>query len=138
MGLLWNTTNEIDDKVREIFGDAENYLLVNKHNGVVKGLAQLLLSRVYYIWDNTRQYILYFNAKGISEKDTSGTLKGQFLLMPWHEIEDLAVEYKRNRAILTFTHLGKKLAYEIPFTGPIYKGNDTRLERLESIRWNRI
>lgn len=138
MGLLWNTTNEIDDKVREIFGDAENYLLVNKHNGVVKGLAQLLLSSVYYIWDNTRQYILYFSAKGISEKDTSGTLKGQFLFMPWHEIEDLAVEYKRNRAILTFTHLGKKLAYEIPFTGPVYQGNDTRLERLERVRWNRI
>lgn len=138
MGLLWNTTNEIDDKVREIFGDAENYLLINKHNGVVKGLAQLLLSSVYYIWDNTRQYILYFSAKGISEKDTSGTLNGQFLLMPWHEIKDLTLERKRNRAILTFTHLGKKLAYEIPFTGPIYKGNDTRLERLERVRWNRI
>lgn len=138
MGLLWNTTNEIDDKVREIFGDAEHYLLVNKYNAPAKGLAQLLLSSVYYMWDNTRQYILYFSAKGISEKGTSGTLKGQFLLMPWHEIEDLAVEHRRNRAILTFTHLGKKLAYEIPFTGSIYKGNDTRLERLEREDWRRI
>lgn len=138
MGLLWNTTNEIDDKVREIFGDAEHYLLVNKYNAPAKRLAQLLLWGLYYLWDNTRQYILYFDAKGISEKDTPGTLKGQFLLMPWHEIEDLTVERKRNRAILTFTHLGKKLSYEIPFTGPIYKGNDTRLERLEREDWRRI
>lgn len=138
MGLLWNTTNEIDDKVQENFGDTENHLLVNKHNDAAKGLAKLLLSTAYSIWDNTRQYILYFSAKGISEKETSGTLKGPFLMMPWHEIEDFAVERKRNRAILTFTHLGKKLSYEIPFTGAIYQGNDTRLERLERVRWNRI
>lgn len=86
MGLLWNTTNEIDDKLQEIFGDAEHYLLVTKYNAPAKRLAQWLLWGLYYLWDNTRQYILYFDAKGISEKGTSGTLKGQFLLMPWHEI----------------------------------------------------
>lgn len=89
MGLLMNTANEVAEKVKDNFKDDENYLFALKNNDVKTGLFKLILSKLYYTMDSARSFILYFNEKGINEKEISNTLKGNFVLMPWNEVADL-------------------------------------------------
>ena len=88
--------------------------------------------------DSARSFILYFNEKGINEKEISNTLKGNFVLMPWNEIGEFNVDLKSRKAIITLFHLGKKLLYEVPFSGTMAKSNKNMLENLVGKNFNRI
>ena len=138
MSLLMNTANEVAEKVKDNFNDDENYLFALKNNDVKTGLFKPILSKLYYTMDSTRSFILYFNKKGINEKEISNTLKGNFVLMPWNEVEDFVIDIKNNKANLAFSHLGKKLLYEVPFSGAIAKKNKNMLENLLGKNFNRI
>lgn len=138
MGLLTNELGDIRKKVQEVFGAGDNYLVVFKHNGVEKNLFKLIVSSVWYVMDNSRTFILYVDQKGIHEKEMTNSLKGNFLLMPWHEIEDFQVQSNRGKAILCFTHLGKEMAYEVPFSGKPFKDNWQNFNHLEGKDWHRI
>lgn len=138
MGLLMNTANEVAEKVKDNFNDDENYLFALKNNDVKTGLFKLILSKLYYTMDSARSFILYFNEKGINEKEISNTLKGNFVLMPWNEVEDFVIDIKKNKAILAFSHLGKKVLYEVPFSGAMAKKNKNMLENLLGKNFNRI
>ena len=48
MGLLFNTSDDMDKKVREKFGDDKSYLLVFKHNSPAKDISKFLLIGVIY------------------------------------------------------------------------------------------
>ena len=37
MGLLFNSNQEINEKIKSEFGDLDNHLLAFKHNGIKKG-----------------------------------------------------------------------------------------------------
>lgn len=139
MGLLFNSNQEINEKIKSEFGDLDNHLLAFKHNGIKKGLAKLLIiGGVYYTFDSNRTFILYFSNKGIHEEEISNSVKRDFLLMPWNEISSFELKTKKNKAILELVHIGKKIGYEIPFTGAIFKGNKENLQKLEGKDWNRI
>lgn len=138
MGLLMNTTNEVAEKVKDNFNDDENYLFALKNNDVKSGLFKLILSKLYYTMDSARSFILYFNEKGINEKEISNTLKGNFVLMPWNEVEDFVIDIKNNKANLAFSPLGKKLLYEVPFSGAMANKNKNMLENLLDKNFNRI
>lgn len=138
MGILFNDSKEIDKKVEEIFGDTFNYLLAIKHNDVKKGLAKLLVSNLFYTLDSNRTFILFFDEKGVHEKEISNSTKGNFLVMPWNEIESFDIKEKSNKALIELNHLGKKMAYEIPFTGKIFTKNEENIENLKSKNWNKI
>lgn len=58
--------------------------------------------------------------------------------MPWHEISSFELKLKNNKAILELVHIGKKIGYEIPFKGAIFRDNKENLQKLESKDWNRI
>ena len=138
MGLFINTANEVTEKVKENFNDDENYLFALKNNDVKTGLFKLILSKLYYTMDSARSFILYFNEKGINEKEISNTLKGNFVLMPWNEIGEFNVDLKSRKAIITLFHIGKKVLYEIPYTGTMAKSNKNMLEKLLGKNFNRI
>lgn len=139
MGLLFNSNQEINEKIKSEFGDLDNHLLAFKHNGIKKGLAKLLIiGGVYYTFDSNRTFILYFSNKGIHEEEISNSVKRDFLLMPWHEISSFELKLKNNKAILELVHIGKKIGYEIPFKGAIFRDNKENLQKLESKDWNRI
>lgn len=138
MGLLMNTASEISDKVKEDFNDDKNYLFALKRNDFKRGLLKLFLSRLYYTMDGARSFVLYFNEKGIYEKEISNTVKGNFVLMPWDEINDFTVDYKSSKANITLVHLGAKLLYEVPFTGSMAKGNKERLDDLQKKAYNKL
>ncbi len=138
MGILFNDSKEIDKKVEEIFGDTFNYLLAIKHNDVKKGLAKLLVSNLFYTLDSNRTFILFFDEKGVHEKEISNSTKENFLVMPWNEIESFDIKEKSNKALIELNHLGKKMAYEIPFTGKIFTKNEENIENLKSKNWNKI
>ena len=138
MGLLFNDVNEIKEKVYRDFGDEENYLVAMKHNDTKTGLAKLLSSNVFYTLDSNRTFILYFSPKGIYEKEMSNSVKGNFSLIPANEIEDFKVTYKSNKAIIEFYHIGKKVAYEIPYDGKIFVDNKKNLANLKDHNWNMI
>lgn len=138
MGLLMNTANEVAEKVKENFNDTENYLFALKCNDFKTGLFKLLLSKLYYTMDSARSFILYFNEKGINEKEISNTLKGNFVLMPWNEVGEFNVDLKSRKAIITLFHIGKKLLYEVPFSGAMAKSNKNMLENLLGKNFNRI
>lgn len=65
----------------------------------------------------------------------SNSLGRDFLFMPWHEIENLALEKGK---ILKINHLGKNLAYEIPFDGKIFKKNEENLSKLRDSDFMRL
>lgn len=138
MGLLMNTANEVAEKVKDNFNDDENYLFALKCNDFKTGLFKLLLSKLYYTMDSARSFILYFSEKGIYEKEISNTMNGNFVLMPWNEVEDFVVDIKNNKANLAFSHLGKKLLYEVPFSGAMANKNKNMLEDLLGKNFNRI
>lgn len=138
MGLLMNTANEVAEKVKENFNDTENYLFALKCNDFKTGLFKLLLSKLYYTMDGARSFILYFNEKGIYEKEISNTMNGNFVLMPWNEIGEFNVDLKSRKAIITLFHIGKKVLYEIPYTGTMAKSNKNMLEKLLGKNFNRI
>lgn len=138
MGLLMNTANEVAEKVKENFNDTENYLFALKCNDFKTGLFKLLLSKLYYTMDSARSFILYFNEKGINEKEISNTMNGNFVLMPWNEIGEFNVDLKSRKAIITLFHIGKKVLYEVPFSGAMAKKNKNMLENLLGKNFNRI
>lgn len=138
MGLLMNTASEIAEKVKEDFNDDKNYLFALKRNDLKRGLLKLFLSKLYYTMDSARSFILYFSEKGIYEKEISNSVKGNFVLMPWDEIENFTVDYKSSKANITLVHLGAELLYEVPFTGSMAKGNKERLDDLQKKAYNKL
>ena len=139
MGLLFNDNNEINEKIKNEFGNLDNHLLAIKHNGIKKGLAKLLIiGGLYYTLDSNRTFILYFSNKGIHEEEISNSLKRDFLFMPWNEISSFDVEVKNNKAIIELVHIGKRMGYEIPFNGKIFGTNKANFKKLEGKDWNKI
>lgn len=139
MGLLFNTSEEITDKVLETFDDKENYLVVFKHNDTKTDLFKwLAIGGLYYTTDSSRSFILNFSHRGIYEVEISNNMKKNFLIMPWNEISSFEIVKKNKKAIITFVHVGKKVSYEVPFTGKIANGNEERFAKLEEKEWNRI
>ena len=134
MGLLFNSNEEIEEKVKEAFGDEGAYLVVFKHNSAAKGLIKLLLSKLYYVFDSTRTFILHFGPKGIYESEMSNSLKKDFIFMAWNEIEDISIDYSYKN-ILKINHLGKVYQYEIPYKGKIFVNNEKNMEKLLDNDW---
>ena len=138
MGLLFNDNNEINEKIKNEFGNLDNHLLAIKHNDLKIGLAKLIASNIFYTLDSNRTFILYFSNKGIHEEEISNSLKRDFLFMPWNEISSFDVEVKNNKAIIELVHIGKRIGYEIPFNGTIFGTNKNNLKKLEAKDWNKI
>ena len=139
MGLLFNDNNEINEKIKNEFGNLDNHLIAIKHNGIMKGLAKLLIiGGLYYTLDSNRTFILYFSNKGIHEEEISNSVKGDFLFMPWNEISSFDIKVKNNKAIIELVHIGKRIGYEIPFNGKIFGTNKDNLKKLEEKDWNKI
>ena len=65
MSIFLTRNADIHHMVQKNFGKTDNYLVANKHNDVLKGLFKLLLSRLYYIFDGGRMFVLYFDNQGI-------------------------------------------------------------------------
>lgn len=138
MGLLMNSREEIKESVVSRFGQEKNYLVAFKHNSPGKSVLKLLLSKLYYIFDNSRTFILVFDNKGIYEKEISNSTKTDFYLYPESEIENFEINNRTNKSIISFDHLGKKISFEIPMTGKIFKSNKENLEALVTDNWDRI
>lgn len=138
MGLLFNDNNEINEKIKNEFGNLDNHLLAIKHNDLKIGLAKLIASNIFYTLDSNRTFILYFSNKGIHEEEISNSLKRDFLFMPWNEISSFDVEVKNNKAIIELVHIGKRMGYEIPFNGKIFGTNKANFKKLEDKDWNKI
>lgn len=138
MGLLFNENNEINEKIKNEFGNLDNHLLAIKHNDLKTGLAKFIASNIFYTLDSNRTFILYFSNKGIHEEEISNSLKRDFLFMPWNEISSFDIEVKNNKAIIELVHIGKKIGYEIPFNGTIFGTNKANFKKLEDKEWNKI
>lgn len=137
MGLLFNTSEDLDKKVREKFGDDKDYLVVFKLNNKAKGLGKLLLSSVYYVFDSNRTFLLHFDPKGVYESEISNSDKKDFLFMAWNEIEDFEL-VEGNKKILKINHLGKIYQYQVELDGKLFKNNYKNLTELMENNWNRI
>lgn len=138
MGLLFNDNNEINDKIKNEFGNLDNHLLAIKHNDLKTGFAKLIASNIFHTLDSNRTFILYFSNKGIHEEEISNSVKRDFLFMPWHEISSFDIEVKSKKAIIELVHLGKRLGYEIPFNGTIFGTNKDNFKKLEDKEFNKI
>nr|WP_276938968.1 histidine kinase [Helcococcus sueciensis] len=138
MGLLMNSREEIKKSVVNRFGNEKNYLVVFKHNSLSKNILKILLSKLYYIFDNSRTFILVFDNKGIYEKEISNSTRTDFYLFPESEIENFEINNKTNKSIISFDHLGKNISYEVPMTGKIFKDNKENLAALVKNNWERI
>lgn len=138
MGLLFNTSEDMDKKVREKFGDDKSYLIVFKHNSAAKDISKwFLISGLYYTMDSSRTFILYFDPKGVYESEISNSDKKDFLFMAWNEIEDFEL-VEGNKKILKINHLGKTYEYEVELNGRLFKNNYKNLTNLMENNWNRI
>lgn len=138
MGLIFQDNMEIREKIKKDFGNLDNHLLAMKHNDTKTDFAKLIMSTLFHTLDSTRTFILYFSQKGIHEEEISNSAKRDFLLMPWHEISSFNVEVKKDKAILEFLHLGKRMGYEIPFHGKIFNDNEKNFNSLQAMGWNKI
>lgn len=138
MGLLFNDNAAIKKEVEERFGKGTNYLLTLKHNGPVKSTLKLVLLSGFYAYDENRTFILVFDKKGIYEKEISNSNKTEFYLYPESEIEEFSVRRDAKKATIHFFHIGKSIAYEIPFRGRLFSENEDQFNGLEKENWKRI
>lgn len=130
MGKLFTKSSDVCNMVREKFGTTDNYLVALKRNSVAKNLLEWWLSGLIYALDNSRTYVLYFDDKGIYEKELSLTDNAPFLLIPWREVYDFNFEDKGNKVYINVNHLGKTYSYEITFNNYLLRGNRERLQQL--------
>ena len=138
MGFLFNDLGECREKIRENFSKTDSYLFAIKHNSKAKGFLKLLASGLYYTLDSSRTFLLNFNEKGIFEKEISNSTKGDFILMPWDEINSFEIDEKSNKAFINFSHLGKKISYEISFKGKMCEDNLDNFKNLKENKWYRL
>ncbi|MGY3725057.1 hypothetical protein SAMN05421767_12121 [Granulicatella balaenopterae] len=139
MGLFFNSGNEVQDKIIKEFGKSEGYLVAEKYNKPANSLIKFLLYQTGWILDQCRQFILYFNEKGVYVNEISNSLNGTFRLMPWSEIEKFIVEDKGNKARISIIHLDKEFNYEIFYKKTNYlKGNRERFMTLKNNNFNKI
>ncbi len=138
MGLLMNSREEIKESVVNRFGKEKSYLVAFKHNSLGKSILKLFISKLYYIFDNARTFILVLDNKGIYEKEISNSSKTEFYLFPESEIENFEINNKANKSIISFDHLGKNISYEIPMAGKIFKDNKENHAVLVKNNWERI
>ncbi|WEG36079.1 hypothetical protein PYS61_02630 [Amygdalobacter indicium] len=130
MGKLFTKSSDVCNMVREKFGTTDNYLVALKRNSVAKNLLEWWLSGLIYALDNSRTFVLYFDDKGIYEKELSLTDNAPFLLIPWREVYDFNFEDKGNKVYINVNHLGKTYSYEITFNNYLLRGNRERLQQL--------
>lgn len=135
MGLLFNDKDELKRDVEERFGKGKNFLVAMKYNGVIKSGLELLISGLLYTLDNNRTFVIVIDKKGIYEKEISNSSNTDFYLMPENEIQDFEVNTKSNKAYISFNHVGKKISYEIPFRGKIFRDNMRNFKKFESDNW---
>ena len=138
MGFLFNDVDEFREKIKEKFCDTNSYLFAIKHNSTGKGFLKLLASGLYYTLDSSRTLLLNFNEKGIYENEISNSTKGDFILMPWNEIESFEIDKKSKKNFINLIHLGKKISYEIPYEGKMCGDNLKNFEKLSKNNWYRI
>ncbi len=138
MGFLFNDVNEFREKINEKFKNTDSYLFAIKHNSKAKGFLKLLASNLYNTMDSSRTFLLNFNEKGIYEKEISNSTKGGFILMPWDEINSFEIDEKSNKAFINFSHLGKKISYEISFKGKMCEDNLDNFKNLKENKWYRL
>ena len=130
MGKFFTKSSDVCNMVREKFGTTDNYLVALKRNSVAKNLLEWWLSGLIYALDNSRTFVLYFDDKGIYEKELSLTDNAPFLLIPWREVYDFNFEDKGNKVYINVNHLGKTYSYEITFNNYLLRGNRERLQQL--------
>lgn len=138
MGIFTYNKEELKEKVASRFNETKNYVVAKKNNSMKNRLLKLSLSSLVYVMDSSRTFILYFSEKGIYEKEISNSLKGDFYLIPWHEIENFSVTEKKDKVILDVIHLGKRYGYEIDYNGRFYEGNKEIVVLLLEKNWNKI
>ena len=138
MGFLFNDVNEFREIINEKFKNTDSYLFAIKHNSTGKGFLKLFFSNLYNTVDSSRTFILHFNEKGVFEKEISNSTKGDFILMPWDEIEVFEIDEKSNKAFMNFSHLGKNISYEIDFDGRMDVDNRKNFENLMEKSWYRL
>ena len=138
MGFLFNDVNEFREIINEKFKNTDSYLFATKHNSTGKGFLKLLFSNMYNTVDSSRTFLLYFNEKGIYEKEVSNSAKGDFILMPWDEIEVFEIVEESRKAFINFSHLGKNISYEIDFDGKMDVDNRKNFENLKEKSWYRL
>ena len=135
MGLFFNDKDELRKDVENSFGKGRNFLIVIKHNGLIKQGIKMIISNLYNTYDSNRTFLLVFDNKGIYEKEISNSDKTDFYLMPESEIENFSVEEKSSKAYLNFYHIGKSLSYEIPFDGRLFKDNKENFNAFRASSW---
>ena len=138
MGFLFNDLDEFREKINEKFKNTDSYLFAIKHNSPTKGFLKLMASNLYNTLDSSRTFLLNFNEKGIFEKEISNSTKDNFLLMPWNEINSFEIDEKSNKAFINFSHLGKKISYEISFKGIMCQDNLENFKNLKENNWHRL
>ena len=138
MGLLFNDNEAIKKEVEEKFGAQAKYLFAMKHNGPVKSTLKLFLLDGLYAYEANRTFVLVFDKKGIYEKEISNSDKTEFYLYPESEIEEFEVHREAKKATIHFLHIGKSIAYEIPFRGRLFSENEDRFNGLEKANWQQI
>lgn len=137
MSLFMYDMDELRSQVQEAFGDTEHYLVVVKHNNWQSDIIKLFINTLYYATDSSRQFIVYFSPKGIYEKELGTPIKSDFVLMPWHEIEELSLKPWWTHKVIRFLHLGKNMGYEVNFWGRVNKDNKANLANLVANNWRR-
>ena len=138
MGLLFNDNEAIKKEVEEKFGAQAKYLFAMKYNGPVKSTLKLFLLDGLYAYEANRTFVLVFDKKGIFEKEISNSDKKEFYLYPESEIEKFVVHREAKKATIHFLHIGKSIAYEIPFRGRFFSENEDRFNGLEKANWQQI
>lgn len=138
MGFLFNDVNEFRKKIYEKFKNTDSYLFAIKHNSTGKGFLKLFVSNLYNTVDSSRTFLLHFNEKGVYEKEISNSTKGDFILMPWDEINSFEIDERSNKSFINFSHLGKKISYEIFFKGKMCEDNVGNFKNLKENNWHRL
>lgn len=129
--------DKIKEKVKEKFGEEDNYLLAFKQDDLKTGISKLISTNILSKKDESDLYILYFNEIGIYKNNFTKSTDVEFILINWNTVDFVNLIEKSKAAVLEISSMGKILSFEVAYEGDIFLENKINLKKLKANNWNK-
>lgn len=129
--------DQIKDKLKEKFGENDDFLLAYERGDFKKGLSKLITTNILSKRDESDLYILYFDNDGIYISNISESLEDEFVVINWNKINFVNLIEKKKLAFLEISDMEEIFDFEILYEGEIFSENKKNLKKLKSNNWNK-
>lgn len=128
---------QIKEKLKEEFGENDNFLLAYKGVDFKNGLSKLITTNILSMRDESDLYILHFDDLGIYISNITESLEDEFRIINWNKINFINLIEKKKLAFLEISDLEETFDFEVLYEDDIFSENKKNLKKLKRNNWNK-